>query len=346
MVIMENIYPKCFSVDLLVAPCNNDCRHCYSHVVKSVGRPGYDDIVRVISKLRESLHSEFAMSPWCLMHEPLLIKDLPRLVTYIKKEWPEATDGLVSNLSGATPSLMDALWEAGIRKLQFSFYGVGAVHDAFAGRRGAYADVMRALPILIKRGFSLRPVVWLHRRIGPSLPELANIWKKYSFKSDGDGRLPAKLFSPIGGVPDCLDWVPSFEDLSDYKEFLPEGILTHTEAAFCKEIVNSHADEKKDTASPQDYSLPYTVFPDGTVYEFWAPIHDDFKLGNIFLDGIDMVHERYYSEDYPGAKKISFISDKQAVAACGNTSSTRLFQDADIMAYYYKLKNLGYLGGK
>lgn len=339
---MENIYPRRFSVDLLVTPCSNNCRHCYSHVVKNVDRLGYDDIVRLISKLRESSHSEFAMSPWCLMHEPLIIKDLPRLVTHIKKEWPDATDGLVSNLSGATPALMDALWKAGIRNFQFSFYGTGEAHDAFAGRKGAYADIMRALPMLAEKGFGLNPVIWLHSRMGPSLPGLADIWERYSFKTDG-GRLPAKLFSPIGGAPDCLKWVPSFEDLSGYRELLPEGILTHTEGGFSSGILNSHGDEREDTPSPRDYALAYTVFPDGTVYEFWAPTHVDFKLGNIFSDGIDAVHERHYSENYPGAVKVSSISDKQAVAACGNTSGSRLFPDADSMVYYYKLKNLGYL---
>ncbi|MDO8803371.1 MAG: hypothetical protein Q7R35_02975 [Elusimicrobiota bacterium] len=131
--------------------------------------------------------------------------------------------------------------------------------------------------------------------------------------------------------------------MSGYKELLPEGILTHTEGGFCSGIRNSHGDEREDTLSSRDYALAYTVFPDGTVYEFWAPIHDDFKLGNIFSDGIDAVHERHYSGDYPGAKKMSSISDKQAVAACGNTSGTRLFQDADSMVYCYKLKELGYL---
>lgn len=128
-----NIYPKRFSVDLLLTPCNNDCRHCYSHVVKSVDRPVYDDIVRLLSKLRESSHSEFAMSPWCLMHEPLLIKDLPRLVKHIKKEWPDAADGLVPNLSGATPALIDALWGAGLPEVGPFLRGFVRVQGTAAG---------------------------------------------------------------------------------------------------------------------------------------------------------------------------------------------------------------------
>lgn len=282
------------------------------------------------------------MHTWSLMHDPLLVDNLPKLAEYIREEWPSSGNGIVSNLSMLSSRSISALWQAGIRKIQFSFYGIAEVHDVFAGRVGAYENLQRAIPMLQDKGFELKPVIWLHRSIGPSLPRLMDIWRRYSFDLR-DGRLPAASFTPLGWNPGAADELPRVEDISAYRSLLPEDVFEHGEGDICTKVINEPDARNEDTAVQREFSLAYTVLPNGDVYEFWVPPHKDFLLGNVFRDGIDAIHERYYSNDYLGEKNLSAVSDKQAVIEMGNTSSTRLYTNRDSLLSCYKLKKCGYL---
>ena len=282
------------------------------------------------------------MHTWCLMHDPLLVDNLPKLMEYIRKEWPSSGNGIVTNLSMLSSRNISELWQAGIRKIQFSFYGIAEVHDAFAGRAGAYENLQRAIPMLQDKGFELNPVIWLHRSIGPSLPKLMDIWREFSFDLK-NGRLPAALFSPLGWNPGAVDEMPRVEDISAYRSLLPEGVFEHGEGDICQKVTDEPDVRHVAPAVQREFSLAYTVLPNGDVYEFWVPPHKDFLLGNVFRDGIDAVHERCYSNDYVGETNLSAVSDKQAVTEMGNTSSTRLYPNRDSLLSCYKLKKCGYL---
>lgn len=75
------------------------------------------------------------------MHEPLLIRNIDKLIAYIREKWPKckSNNHLVSNLSviSHNPEILNKLHRVGIRSIQFSFYGTEEVHDYFAGRQGA-----------------------------------------------------------------------------------------------------------------------------------------------------------------------------------------------------------------
>lgn len=357
----KNIYPRYFTVDFIAAPCNNKCRHCYSKIPNPIRRLSYRESVIMLEEINKSTLSEFVMYPWCLMHDPLLVKDWASLVIYIKEHWVKfkKVDSLASNLSSVTQDskTMDKLHEAGIKELQFSFYGIGETHDWFAGRKGAYQNIAKAIPILQNAGFKLRPVVWLHGKIGTNLPLLMEIFNNFGLALD-QGKLPAHIIDPIGHQLIHPEDRPTREELIAYATLLPPNIFMWEEGIVCKNVLNgqliggkSKANKETETPfgksqtedeQPNALMCSYTILPDGEVYPFWQPVDKKFRLGNVFTDGMDTIHRRYHNGDYEGRRLLEIYDNVKLVSAYGIAESTKLYSDPESLMWEYKMKYLKY----
>ncbi|MGB3341434.1 MAG: radical SAM protein [bacterium] len=344
---MNSIYPKYFTIDLILNLCNNKCRHCYSQIQGSIVQPPLDNIVLLLDKINESTISEFILCPWCLMHEPLLIRNIDILIAYIREKWPKckSNDHLASNLSviSHNPEILNKLHRVGIRSIQFSFYGTEEVHDYFAGRQGAYKGIEKAIPLLLEQGFKLTPIIWLHSKIGPSLPRLLSIFNKYEFELPSN-KLPAKLIEPFGNQIKHPKDIPTYEDLINYKDILPEHIFSYKESAICRNIMENTfgGQNNKDIYDLNNLTCSYTVLSNGDIYQFWTPMHPLFKLGNVLNDRMDEIHKRYFNNESQGHIILNNLEDVQLVHEFGNLRSNKLYSSPGSLVYYYKLKKLGF----
>jgi MoaA/NifB/PqqE/SkfB family radical SAM enzyme len=344
---MKDIYPKYFTIDLILNRCNNKCRHCYSQIPESTPQPSYENIVLLLDKINESTLPEFIMSPWCLMQEPLLIRNIDKLISYINQKWPKckSNDHLASNLSAIShnPEILNKLHQVGIRSFQFSFYGTEEVHDYFAGRKGAYKDIKKAIPLLLEKDFKPTPIIWLHSKIGPSLPSLLSLFKEFGFELPLN-KLPAKLVEPVGNQVKHPEDIPTYEDLIDYKDILPENIFSYTEGNICKRITESavSGQPNNNSCDLNNLTCSYTVFPNGDIYHFWTPIHPLFKLGNVLYDCMDEIHKSYFNSESQGHIILNNLGTVQLVRELGNLKSNKLYSSPESLVYYYKMEKLGF----
>jgi MoaA/NifB/PqqE/SkfB family radical SAM enzyme len=352
------MYPKYFTVDFVAVACNNKCRHCYSKIPNPIRRLSYRESVILLEEINKSTLSEFVMCPWCLMHDPLLIKDWDSLVIYIKEHWTKCKkgDSLVSNLSAITQDskVMDKLHKVGIKELQFSFYGIGETHDWFAGRKGAYRDIEKALPILQNAGIKLRPVIWLHRKIGSDLPLLMDKFNHFGLDLDR-GKLPAHIIDPVGHQLSHPEDRPTREGLIAHADLLPTNIFLWEEGIVCKNVLNgltmdgknkacktagSSFDKNRTEDAQINLMCSYTILPDGEAYPFWEPAAPLFRLGNVFVDGMDEIHRRYYNGDYEGKRLLENLDSLDLISKYGNVISTKLYSDPESLMWEYKVKYL------
>lgn len=147
--------------------CNLACRHCYSdsdarwHEEMS-GEEG-------AAMLRDI--AAFG-SPALLLSggEPLLRPDLFELIAEARSLGLAVT--LSSNGTLLTPARARRLAGAGVRYVGISLDGIGAVHDAFRGRRGAFARSLAGIRALRAAGVRAGVRITLSPTAIPALPEL------------------------------------------------------------------------------------------------------------------------------------------------------------------------------
>jgi hypothetical protein len=156
---------EALAIGIHAMPCSNRCRHCWTE-----GSPRHEVVPaeRVVFVL-ERLAALREMVPYLsffLYDEPTIH---PRFVEILEAAaglgltgegffLPTNGHGLVS----APDEVWDRLRRAGADRLQFTLYGLEEAHDAFAGRAGAFRDVVDAIRGAAARGFSWYAGVVLH----------------------------------------------------------------------------------------------------------------------------------------------------------------------------------------
>ncbi|UCH79283.1 MAG: radical SAM protein [Candidatus Coatesbacteria bacterium] len=137
-------------------PCTNRCRHCWAE-----GSP--DHTAKPTAEVKSTLEELAAALPlleaadFFLLDEPTNRPDFVEIFEYaaglglLGPNSFVATNG--SGLARAGADTWRRLQATGLRYLQFTFYGVGETHDRFAGRRGAFDDVVAAVRGADEAGF-------------------------------------------------------------------------------------------------------------------------------------------------------------------------------------------------
>jgi MoaA/NifB/PqqE/SkfB family radical SAM enzyme len=342
--------PKYFAIDLVTGPCNNHCKHCYSKIPQKIKTLNYDEIINIIENTKKSNLSELVVVPWMLMLDPLLIKDLEKLIIYMKENFPKGYNGtqnLASNLSvvSRNPEKIRRLKKNSIGGYQFTFYGVGETHDKFAGREGAFDDIMKAIPFLLKENIAVYPIIWLHNKIGKDLQKIKNILEKFNIMPK-DEILPAHIPDPLGWQLVNDDNRPTYNDLIEYRELLPKHIFDFMEGDICKKYLSGKLPQKDETKEKelsekeklQNIMCSYTILPNGDIYPFWEPIHPLFKLGNIFENKMDEIHKLHFGGNYEGYKIMDNYNKIELVKKWGNVNSKKLFSCNYWVIGKYKLQ--------
>lgn len=149
---------KSVIIQSLCVPCFNRCRHCLlSWSGRTVGAEWQRSVLlaeRFLRELREEcpeLQSMFAFG-YSMEHPDLknAIRTLRRLGS------PSAEflqcDGMRMRSDEECGELMEMLLSEGIRRLNFTVYGLAEYHDRFAGREGDFGLLMRMMRAAAKAG--------------------------------------------------------------------------------------------------------------------------------------------------------------------------------------------------
>lgn len=139
---------QALSVNIHAAPCLNRCRHCWTE-----GHPHHKEVppgqvMLVIEKLGE-MRSRLPYVNFFLLDEPAMHRGFVTIMEraselgLISTEFFLATNGCV--LAKAPDSTWSRLKKTGCNCLQFTFYGMEDIHDRFAGRPGAFKDLLTAV---------------------------------------------------------------------------------------------------------------------------------------------------------------------------------------------------------
>ncbi|MBN2054842.1 radical SAM protein [bacterium] len=160
-----DVQPSGIYIKIHGMPCVNRCRHCYYHGGDHYRMMPVERIRLVLERAAE-LKDSYPMVMVHYFDEPTLHPDFLSLMEY-QAELGLLPEGYFLPTNGFGPARMnDAQWErlkaAGVSELQLTFYGIGAGHDAFAGRHGAYDDLVKTLVQARRHGLSCYSGIVLH----------------------------------------------------------------------------------------------------------------------------------------------------------------------------------------
>jgi radical SAM protein with 4Fe4S-binding SPASM domain len=168
--------------------CNLACRHCYSDSdAARHSQMSGDDAVEMIHDI-----ADFGCPAMLLSGgEPLLRPDVMDLIAEARHRGLAVTLSTNGTLVGTVRAR--ALADLGVRYVGISVDGIGAVHDAFRGRRGAFARALAGVRALRAEGVRVGMRVTLSPHAIATLPELFALVER-----EGIGRVCFYHLVPAG----------------------------------------------------------------------------------------------------------------------------------------------------
>ncbi len=188
-------YPAAFAVGIHAMPCTNRCRHCWAEGSVRHARVSAEQVFFALDKLAK-LQGHLAQTPFLLYDEPT---NHPQFVDILEHAaglgligggFFLATNG--SLLARAPDETWERMAQAGCRCLQLTAYGLEEAHDAFAGRRGAFRDLVTTIRRAGEHGVEWYAGVVLHRDSLAQVREAVEYLR--ALAPGGNGRVGAVPF--------------------------------------------------------------------------------------------------------------------------------------------------------
>ncbi len=154
-------------VNFRISGCPNMCAHCWARGGETGFHTPLSDIIMVFDQLGD-LRRRIPSMHLFFLDEPTYHPDFSTIAVEARRRdlCKSSYSFLATNgygLRNGDRMLWEVIAGSGIEYLQFTFYGLGRDHDLFAGRRGAYDDIVLSIEEANRRGLDWVGVVVAHR---------------------------------------------------------------------------------------------------------------------------------------------------------------------------------------
>ncbi len=233
----------------LTRRCNLVCAHCYAWATDATYRTELAgaDALRVVNDLKEAGCRQLIFSGG----EPLLRPDIFELATRAKMAGMLIS--LSSNGTVISEAVADRIRETGFDYVGVSLDGIGATHDRFRGKEGAFEESLDGLLRCKRRGLKTGLRFTITTENLPELPLLFRLAEEQGFQkiylshlvSSGRGRLNMALDPDLMAMRGVMDYI--FDKGREYVESgRPVEIVTGNNEAdaayFLLKMRESHPD--------------------------------------------------------------------------------------------------------
>lgn len=160
-------FPKvnAFSVGIHAMPCTNHCRHCWTQGSVNHRRVPAQQVFFVLEKLAQ-LQEDIPQLWFFLYDEPTTHPHFNEIMEHaaqlglIREQFFLPTNGSI--LAAASDDMWERLRKTGCECLQLTVYGLEQTHDAFAGRHGAFQNIIQTTQRAGKHGITWYIGIVLH----------------------------------------------------------------------------------------------------------------------------------------------------------------------------------------
>lgn len=324
--------------------CPNRCRHCWighspngcltAEDLRDVAealRP-FARRLTVYDWYREPDYGDDYRDMWALCNR---LSDGPRDHFELISVWRMARDAAYAPW----------LSSLGLKAAQLTLFGGAATTDRYTGRRGAHAEILRAIDTLLDNGIAPRLQVFVNRENVDELPLIERLVDEMALEErcaaigqdfacfvhagscDGENE---KLY----GVRITQDDLPKIPprlmawSLRHFRATAPEDIFGRPEQELVAELAVDRSTRSLVSDSPVLYvDRRFDVYPND------QPGEIAWRLGNLKHDGPEAVLDAYLHSRSPAQHARLTIPVGDMVQALGDPASRRLFDRDDYVQY-------------
>jgi len=334
--------PKYLTFNIHAMACTNRCLHCWTNGSgdhKTMNIQDVEYVLGQMKKMKSKDPSIFIMP--LFFDEPSSHPEFPEIVRLVKEMgfinmstfWP-------TNCSGLS-ALSDRQWKTlkdnGLNGLQLTFFGMEKTHDAFAGRKGAFADLVKTIEKAEEFGIEWYAGLTMHKKNVGQIKALMEYVR--SLSPSGKAQVGWFIFSHQGRATSLKR--PVTEDLKnnliEYREdFWQE------EKSIAREILDTPELRNRKYSNQMCYQSIFDIYPDfsvtgggacdsGGIIGVAPWIGAELVAGNLKETDLACIIENYSSNQPAILRSIENVTWGELAEKYGDLNNDELFHKDDLV---------------
>ncbi len=325
--------PLTLAVDLY--GCPNRCRHCWlGHMPNPAMEPGADawivdrfqpffGRIEFYSWLREPDFCPDYRERW-ERDKRLSVNDAPQRFE-LASFWRLVRD----------PDYVGFLREVGVRCVQLSFFGMEEATDRFIGRRGAFAELLRATDVLLGHGILPRWQAFIHEENRAELTELLRLSEEMELPRRAEAAGGAFRFFVHPGT--CDGENRRLYPIRIRRAHIPEELIPYYlnyERNFPEsELCGRWRDDDSRFVPHNGEEIVLYVAGNFDLFFNFTHMRPEWRIGNLKEDPAEELVRRVVEEDIPALRTARETSLGELVRHFGDPASDRAFEEDDYKQY-------------
>ena len=316
--------------------CPNRCRHCWlSHMPNRTMEPGADEWI--VERLRPyfdriEFYSWIREPDFCPEYRARWERD-KRLSVNAEPErfelasfWRLARD----------PEYPAFLREAGVRRVQLTFFGMQETTDRYVGRKGAFRELLKATDALLEHGISPRWQGFLNEENREELVSLLRLSGELGLARRAEAFGGEFRFFVHAGS--CDGENRKLYPIRIRREHIPGELVPYYHGYDRLSAERELCAAWRDEPSPfvprggGDRAVLYVSNGYGLYFNF-THMRPEWKIGDLRADPAEELVRRFTEEDTPALRAARGISLGELVRRYGDPRSDRVFEEEDFRMY-------------
>lgn len=315
--------------------CPNRCRHCWlGHMPNRVMEPGADvwlvdyfkpsfDTIVFYSWLREPDFCGGYRARWARDNE-ISVGAKPKRFE-LASFWRLVRD----------PEYVEFLKEAGVKRVQLTFFGLEALTDKYTGRKGAFRELLQATEILLQHEIAPRWQAFLNEETRAEVPVLLEMMETMELEK----RCLAfgETFRFFVHAGSCDGENRKLYPIRIEKSHIPEGLKPYyldydqilTEGECCAKLAGSTSHEVPHNEERIVLNISNTF----DVYFNFTHMTAGWKIGNLKMEPREEIIHRIVEEDIPALELARQITLGELAERYGDPKSGKAFFLEDYQGY-------------
>lgn len=227
------------------------------------------------------------------------------------------------------------LKEAGVKKVQMTFFGMEEMTDKYTGRKGAFKELLEATEILLANQIAPRWQAFINEENKHEIVQLLQLADTLKLKERCRAfQSDFKFFVHSGS---CDGENRRLYDLRIEKDHIPKALIPYylnyeeviTERKCCYLLMD-------DTSNVVYHNEGWVVLNISNTYDAYfnfTHMTEGWKIGNLKIESQEEIIHRIMEEDIPALNLARSITLKELVKKYGNKQSDKVFFIDDYKSY-------------
>lgn len=227
------------------------------------------------------------------------------------------------------------LKEAGVKKVQMTFFGMEEMTDKYTGRKGAFKELLEATEILLANQIAPRWQAFINEENKHEIVQLLQLADTLKLKERCRAfQSDFKFFVHSGS---CDGEKRRLYDLRIEKDHIPKELIPYylnyeeviTERKCCYLLMD-------DTSNVVYHNEGWVVLNISNTYDAYfnfTHMTEGWKIGNLKIESQEEIIHRIMEEDIPALNLARSITLKELVKKYGNKQSDKVFFIDDYKSY-------------